>query len=456
MKVQFEFSPRRPETVNEVFLVGSFNSWNKGVTPMKPDEKRRLWRHSLEVPEGFYPYKFLVNGVDWHYDWKAKRFEQNELGSLNSLAMVTEKKVVHATFSPLGPTCSDEITIYSEKPASLLWSVNGWHPCPRGYLKNTVPNLEVNVQQMEEDRASGRYKTTIGPFNMRKVPEVIVYTFVYPDGTVDDNYGKNYWIPIDLALEGECRIDSFKSKALAADRPFRVYMPPRGRGDQKFPLLILLHGYGGSHLADWLQVETVKMLAERYGIILIWVDGNVWVWGETIPSWYINSPKAANALMEDYIIKELIPYAEAAYPVSGQRAIGGISMGGFGSLYLATRYPGTFRAAASFSAIYNLYRYRRIDALRKLVGDENSWKKNQFNVIKLVSGAKDTDFFFLVGDEERGALRDNFNLKLAMDKAGIRNEFRIYPGNHTNNFWRIHLQEMMEFFARQLGCVRTE
>lgn len=454
MKWRFQFSPPAGEDCREVNLVGSFNNWNTAATPMTFSRAKGFWEREMDLQEGYYPYKFLVNGVDWFHDPSAPRFEQNELGSINSIAMVSHKPVRHATFSPSDPSFQDTITVYSERQASLIWSLNGWNPYPRGYLKNTIPNLEVLVSTMKSGDTPGIFEVEIGPFDKGTIPEVIAYNFVFEDGSVDDNYGKNYWIPINMKISGRCTIDHFQSRALDSDKPFRIFVPPGKK--TRFPLLILLHGYGGSHMADWTQAETVKMLAERYGIVTVWPDGNVWVWGETIPSWYINSPRVPQAQVEDYIIRELIPYVESHYPCNGDRAIGGISMGGFGALYLATRYPQTFKAAGSFSAIYNLYRYRRIDALRKLVGDESVWKKNQFNVIKMVSQAKDTRFFFLIGDEERGGLRDNFNLKLAMDKSGIRNDFRIYQGNHTNNFWRVHLQEMMEFFGMNLGCIERE
>ncbi|MHC9538793.1 MAG: alpha/beta hydrolase-fold protein [Vulcanimicrobiota bacterium] len=451
MNVDFTYIPAVPEEVSTVHLAGSFNDWNTQNTPMTYDKKSKAWKHSLDLPEGFYPYKFLLNGTEWIHDRKALRYEQNEVGSLNSVALVSYAPVRNATFSPLAPSYEDSITIYSDRPASIIWSLNGWTPHPRGFLKKTIPNLELNVMQME--KGPELYQITLGPFNKRKVPEVLVYSFVYEDGSVDDNFGKHYWIPLDLRISGKCSVKSFRSTILDRDKSFRIFVPEKKEPSQKFPLLLLLHGYGGNYLADWSQADVVKFFSDRCGFITVWPDGGVWAWGETVPSWYINSPRVPTGKMEDYLMGELIPYVESNYPCSGVRGIGGISMGGFGAFYLSAKHPDSFKAAASFSAIYSLYRYRRIDALRKLVGDEDCWKKNQFNVIKLISAARDTDFFFLIGDEERSGLRDNFNLKLAMDKAGIRNQFRIYPGSHTNNFWRVHLQEMMEFFAVHLGDI---
>lgn len=441
--MKFHFAPPPYYTdIGSVHLVGSFNGWNCAQTPMT--EESGVWKTSLDLPEGNYPYKYLINGLEWLHDPAAARFEQNEVGSLNSIAQTNPEK--QGAFFPLRPTLNQEITISGVKPGKLVWSVNGWQESDAGYLCKNIQNLDVNVQEMVYSEKTGLYETSIGPFNRRKIPQVIAYSFIYDDGAAEE---KVWWIPLDMEIGGKCRIESFKSKALAGDHPYKIYLPENYESG-KCPLLLMLHGYGGSHLADWTQADTVKMLADRHGVITVWVDGNVLAWGESIPGWYINSPAVPSAQMEDYIIKELIPHVESRYRCSGQRFIGGISMGGFGAFHLAASYPGTFRAAAAFSAIYSLYKYRRIDALKKLVGGDDKWSKGMYNVIRQIRRSSGTDYYFIVGDEERGALYDNFSLKLAMEKYAVPNEFRIYQGDHTNNFWRVYLQEMMEFFARRI------
>lgn len=419
--------------------------------PMTLESGGKFWTYEIELPEGSYAYKYIINGIEWVHDPRANRYRQNEVGSLDSIALVSENENLHAHFSPIAPTLDDKIIIYSEKSAVIMWALNGWHPTAQGCLSNDIPNLDINTEKMNFNPKSGYYEAVIGPFNKRKIPEVIVYSFVFEDGSIDNNNGNNYWLPVDLKISGQSFTDSFMSEALQTEKPYRIYLPSIIKSGKSCPLLVMLHGYGGTHLSDWTQADTVKMLAERHGMIVLWVNGNVFAYGESIPSWYINSPLVKSAQMEDYIIKELIPKIESDYNCNGTRFIGGISMGGFGSVYLSLKYPGMFRKAASFSAIYSLYKYRRIDALKKLVGGDENWQKNMYNSINMVKNAKNTDFFFIVGDEERGALRDNFNLKLAMEKYGVKNEFRIYPGDHTNNFWRVHIQGMMEFFTKPLG-----
>ncbi len=451
MRKIFKFKPHSYHTdIQSVNLVGSFNQWNTGSMPMTFDESEQCWKYEIDLPQGSYAYKFVVNGLEWLHDRYAERFKQNEVGSLDSIALLREKQDLHGMFFPRAPGIDDVITIYSNRSAGIIWSVNGWHPSARGYLRDDIPNLEINTEKMVFNPESGYYEIQIGPFNKRKIPETLVYNFVYEDGVLDDNKGDNYWLPVDLKISGQCFVDSIYSSGLQSDALYRIYLPGRALEGKPCPLLIMLHGYGGNHISDWTQSDIVKMFADRYGMIVVWVNGNILAWGESVPSWYINSPAVPSGQMEDYIMQELIPHIESKYICNGTRFIGGISMGGFGAFYLAIHYPCMFKAAASFSAIYSLYKYRHIDALKKLVGSEENWSRDLYNSIKKVRDCSGTDFYFIVGDEERGALRDNFNLKLAMEKYGIINEFRIYPGDHTNNFWRRHIQEMMEFFVSRL------
>jgi S-formylglutathione hydrolase len=63
-------------------------------------------------------------------------------------------------------------------------------------------------------------------------------------------------------------------------------------------------------------------------------------------------PWAENFRMESYIIKELIPMVENAFPINAERkSICGHSMGGHGALTLYFKYPELFKSCSAFSPI---------------------------------------------------------------------------------------------------------
>jgi S-formylglutathione hydrolase FrmB len=156
------------------------------------------------------------------------------------------------------------------------------------------------------------------------------------------------------AQAGELVIDKYTSAALGRDISFTVYLPDGYKeATARYPVTYLLHGAGGDEL-EWARkggaVETLDGLSKRglmratvavmptFGPASWWTDGA--------------SEKAETAMM-----KELIPYVESRYKVATERSnrsIGGLSMGGYGSLNLALKHPDRFCAAAVISpAIYD-------------------------------------------------------------------------------------------------------
>ena len=449
MKVKFEFRGNNNDNIKNVHLAGSFNRWEAGKTPLSYDKQSRSWKKSLDLERGNYPYKYIINNEEWIHDPDGERFIQNDIGSLDSIKLVKPKNKFHGRFHPVHPTINDKITIYSTRKAELVWNIN-----ESLNLGGKFKNIH-NREKMEKVGKRSLYKSTIGPFSSNHLPEVIVYGFLYNKNKFDNHRGKDYWIPLDLKLRGKTMDLKIKSNALQDESYLRVYIP-EGYDDEsnkEYPLLILLHGYGGTYKSDWTQQNIIKKMADLQGLILVWPDGNVRIEKEMIPCWYINSPKEDNAQMEDYIIKETIPYMERKFKVKKERkahSIAGISMGGFGSFYLATKYNEYFSSAASLSAIHNIHPAKKIYALKKLVGWGN-WSKKCYNTLKLIKKSKGCAYYFIIGNKEMGAYGDNYKLKKIMEDKNIPHKFRVYPGDHTNNFWRKYIQEMMEYLVENKG-----
>lgn len=70
----------------EVFVAGSFNSWNPRATPMSKDALGD-WSVELRLPPGEYRYRFLVDG-DWHDDPLAQLTAINAFGSFDAVVSV--------------------------------------------------------------------------------------------------------------------------------------------------------------------------------------------------------------------------------------------------------------------------------------------------------------------------------------------------------------------------------
>ncbi|MBQ8754234.1 MAG: glycogen-binding domain-containing protein [Lentisphaeria bacterium] len=65
-----------------VFIAGSFNDWDADATPML-DCGGNVHKVTLELPAGYYEYKFIV-GDEWLLDDSNPNFSANDFGTLNS------------------------------------------------------------------------------------------------------------------------------------------------------------------------------------------------------------------------------------------------------------------------------------------------------------------------------------------------------------------------------------
>lgn len=87
--VEFQFRPLKK--AENVYLVGQFNGWDKGKTPLSKGKDGRTWSVSLPIAPGVYQYKFVIDGKEWVPDNKAPKIEDGN-GNLNSLLVVSPKE----------------------------------------------------------------------------------------------------------------------------------------------------------------------------------------------------------------------------------------------------------------------------------------------------------------------------------------------------------------------------
>jgi S-formylglutathione hydrolase FrmB len=136
-----------------------------------------------------------------------------------------------------------------------------------------------------------------------------------------------------------------------------AYPPGHHRGD-RLPLVIALHGFGGSHRSAgmWPAAQALAMRVNGRPLppmAMLAADGGGGYW----------NPHPADDPM-GMVIDELIPRCQrlglGLGPGAGHIGTMGISMGGYGAILLAEKYPELFTAAAAISpAIWTNYAQAR-------------------------------------------------------------------------------------------------
>lgn len=152
---------------------------------------------------------------------------------------------------------------------------------------------------------------------------------------------------------GTIEAAELKSATLGRTWTYNVYLPTGYDANAKtrYPVMYLLHGNGGER-NDW----PVKGSLQRTADALI-ANGDIppaiIVMPDAGTTWYVDLKEK----METAFFSDFMPHVEKTYRTLNTRdgrVVGGLSMGGYGALRYALKYPEKFQAAALLSpAIYN-------------------------------------------------------------------------------------------------------
>ena len=257
-----------------------------------------------------------------------------------------------------------------------------------------------------------------------------------------------------------------KSTILASDMEYSIYLPADYEAsNRRYPVLYLLHGYTDDE-TGWTQFGEAHLIADRSiqagetaPMIIVMPDGGV--------TWYINNYDG-KVKYEDYFIKELIPHIDQTYrtrPTKQYRAVAGLSMGGYGTMIMATKHPEMFSSAAPLSAgiltddeivngnddlwknvLGDLYGKKDLTGKSRLT---DHYQKN--SILKIVETAnadelKKVRYYIDCGDKDF-LIKGNMALHSAMIDKKIPHEFRVREGVHNWTYWRTALPEVFKFVS---------
>lgn len=245
---------------------------------------------------------------------------------------------------------------------------------------------------------------------------------------------------------------SVPGKKMNKQIPAIVVLPDDAKNtDQKFPVVYLLHGYGGDY-QNWNNHADLGAASDKFSVIIVCPDGSR-------NSWYLDSEVDPASQYETFVSKELVEWIDSHFPTIPKkegRAITGLSMGGHGSLYLAFRHPDNYIAAGSMSGGVDLTYSTTKWEISKKVGDYKKhperWHEN--SVVNMVDLLRDKNLAILVDcgvDDFFIGINRNLHQKLLEEK--IPHDYIERPGRHTWDYWvRVldyHLLFFNEFFPER-------
>ncbi|HET7573904.1 MAG TPA: alpha/beta hydrolase-fold protein [Solirubrobacterales bacterium] len=239
------------------------------------------------------------------------------------------------------------------------------------------------------------------------------------------------------------RVDhlTIRSQAVGRTLSVNVVVPAKTRPRGHRPLLVFLHGRGGSEdtfTGDEAVFEGMAALGRKAPIVAFpdggvhsyWHDRDGGAWGR-------------------YVMREVIPKVERRFGVDpGRVAIGGISMGGFGAYDLALRHPRRFCAVGGHSpALW----FEAGETAPGAFDDAADFARN--DVVAMVRGNPEAFAGMRVwndyGDQDPFRVYDEgFVDYMRSDGADL--SAHSWEGGHDAAYWNRHWAAYLRFYANAL------
>jgi enterochelin esterase-like enzyme len=281
--------------------------------------------------------------------------------------------------------------------------------------------------------------TTTDPNNPFLIRDVASVTNVFIIGGGHADLYKTNDIP-----HGTVARRWYDSPGLGMDRRITVYTPPGYESSSdKYPVLYLLHGAGGDEEA-WISLGRTAQIMDNLiaqgkakPMIVVMPNGNVIqdaAPGEGSMGFYkpqFMIPKTMDGTYEANF-QDIINFVEKNYRVKADksnRAIAGLSMGGYHTMHISRYYPNTF----DYVGLYSAAIMPREDATGKVYSDIDGTLKNQMNngyQLYWIAIGK-TDFLY----------KANIDYRKKLDAMGMKYEYVESEGGHTWRNWRVYLSD---------------
>lgn len=230
---------------------------------------------------------------------------------------------------------------------------------------------------------------------------------------------------------GTVHLHDYFSTPLKRVRSMRVYTPPgyETDGAARYPVLYLLHGTGDTE-ATWTDFGRANYIADNLLAqnktvphLIVMIDGHADLRDEE------GTGIRNLERMEADLIQSVLPYVDKTYRTladGAHRAICGLSLGGFQSMFTGLRNPDRFQWVAGMSAYVPDVETQCAAALK----DADS------------TNAKLRLFWHQIGKDDF-LLPEFRKFDAVLERHHIKRTFRLTEGDHSWSTWRGYLGELL-------------
>ncbi|WP_343208369.1 alpha/beta hydrolase family protein [Anaerolentibacter hominis] len=256
------------------------------------------------------------------------------------------------------------------------------------------------------------------------------------------------------------------SQALKTNTEVNIIIPTPNSGDyeagtaknltfsrgEKFQVLYLLHGLYGNY-ADWLRKTRIEWYADQHQIAVVMPSV-----GRSFYHDMVHGPQ-----YESYVVHELPDLLKRVLPISGRREdtyIAGLSMGGYGCMYLGLKYPEKYGAIGALSgcldialladhaADYEMDGRPAVD-IEAIAGENAALKGSGSDCFALAARLLQEqkpvpEIFFSCGTEDP-LFEHHVRAREEFDKLGLPYTAQEHPGVHNWDYWDTHIVRVLDW-----------
>ncbi|WP_163326247.1 esterase [Draconibacterium mangrovi] len=242
---------------------------------------------------------------------------------------------------------------------------------------------------------------------------------------------------------GSISHDWYESKGMGKDRRVNIYTPPGyKKSKEKYPVLYLLHGYGGDE-DEWVNfgrtaqiIDNLIAQGKAKPMMVVMPNGHIDMEaspgessiGFVKPKHSTDYPASDGTFEGNF--DEIIDFVENNYravPDKAHRAIAGLSMGGFHAIHISAIHKNTFDYVGVFSSGHNVILN---DGKGVFANFDASLTKQKENGLQLYWVGIGVDDFLYKQNKEFRALLDKTEMEYTYVETG---------GGHIWKNWRIYL-----------------
>ena len=246
---------------------------------------------------------------------------------------------------------------------------------------------------------------------------------------------------------------NYHSRSLQKASSFNVVFPDDPGIPGPWAVFYLLHGLSDDHTI-WERRTSIERYVAGLPLVVVMPDGG--------RGFYTNAVEGL--AYEDDLIKDVVGLVDRTFPVKAERsgrAIGGLSMGGYGAVKNGLKHHELFASVNSHSGAL-AYVHSEPDKPRELSPEFQ-------RVFGKSPGGGAEDPFAIVEKTDHGrlpALRidcgvedflldQNRAFHKHLESLHIAHEYQEYPGAHNWEYWDLHVREAVAFHVKNLNLKKA-